>query len=94
MKKNIGPESKWIPESNVVVDNIGENTHPALYDTLIWQAGKEAIEINLSSKSALDALLEWNLKNDPKVAQKDLINKYIWLVKHLEYVPFPRNLGK
>ena len=83
-----------MPETNCITENIGPDTHPLLRDKLIFRAAKEAIEINLSLKDALDSLVEWNGKNSPKVPENDLVNKFLWRLDHLEYVPFDRNIGR
>ena len=94
MVGNIVSESEWIPESNVLAENICSGTHPLLYDTLIFRAAKEAIEINLSVSGALDSLIEWNTHNSTKVQENNLVKKFLWLLDHLEYVPFDRNIGR
>ena len=94
MVSNKASQSAWIPETNVIVDNICDLTPVLLYDRMIWAAVREAIEINLSAKDALNALLDWNDKNQPKVPQKELLGKFDWGLRHFDHVPFDRRIGK
>jgi len=87
-------DSKWIPESNLISDNICEITPELLYDRLTWVAIQESFDISLSAKAALKALVEWNKKNSPVIPQNELGKKFIWALLHFDRVPFPRQIGK
>jgi hypothetical protein len=49
-----------------------------LWDTLVWQAFKKAVEIAETKKDVFDLMSDWNDDNNPKIDETALDKKVLW----------------
>ncbi len=80
MSENTEP-SAWEPEDDIDAENINPEVSKELWDTLVWQAVRSAIEVSQTKEEVFRRVKQWNTKNDPQLPEKELIQKIIWALR-------------
>ena len=68
----------WKPEDDIEAENINTEIPRDLWDTLLWQALRIAIDAGETKEQVLRMIKAWNSRNTPRIPDKDLIQKVIW----------------
>ena len=55
-----------------------------LWDTLVWNAFREAVEIAETKKDVFELMSGWNVDNNPKLEQKSLDKKVFWALLNFD----------
>lgn len=81
MTTEINPNN-WKPEDDIDSENINPEIPRELWDSLVWQAIKKAIDQSDTKENVFRLVKLWNTKNDPQLPEKELIQKVIWALQN------------
>ena len=79
--------SAWEPEeekaddvsgNNLAAENINAEVPRSLWDNLLWQTTRVAIDESDTKEEALKKIKIWNTGNSPKLPEKELVQKVLW----------------
>lgn len=68
----------WETEDEIDAENINPEVPKELWDSLVWQAIRTAIDVSQTKEEVLRKVKQWNNKNNPRLPEKELIQKVIW----------------
>ena len=71
----------WEPEDGIDAENINPEVLKELWDSLVWQAVRAAIDVSGSKEEVLRRVKLWNTNNNPQLSEKELIQKAIWALQ-------------
>ena len=77
MRSNETANEPWEPEDGIDSENINLEVPKELWDTLVWQAIRAAIEVSQTKEEVLRKVKLWNTSNNPQLSEKGLIQKAI-----------------
>jgi len=75
----------WDPEDDaedIDADSITPEIPPEMYKTFVWRSIRAAMDIVLDRDEVIRMVKKWNLKNNPKLSEPQLVNMVIWAFKH------------
>ena len=74
----------WECEDSLDVENINPEVPKELWDNLVWQAIRAAIDVSDTKQEVLRQVKLWNTKNDPQLPEKELTQKVLWALRKWE----------
>jgi hypothetical protein len=77
-------DNPFDPEHDLDCEHITPKTPKTLYDTLLWQALRLAIDVSDTETDVYQNMTDWNANNDPAFSQKDLDKKVHWGLTHFD----------
>lgn len=72
------------PGDDLETEHVNPEMDKSLWNTLVWQAIREALDKATAKEDVFRMVRLWNLQNNPQLPQKELDQKIIWALRHFE----------
>ncbi len=71
----------WEPADGIDAENINPEVPRGLWDSLVWQAIRAAIDVSDTKQDVIRTVKLWNTSNDPQLPERELVQKTIWAMR-------------
>jgi len=71
-------EEKAPPTDSINTETINPEIPRELWDNLLWQATRMAIDVSETKEEVIRRVKRWNKQNNPQLDEKGLVQKVLW----------------